>query len=214
MAGEFDPYHKWLGIPPTDRPPTHYQLLGISPDEHDLDVIGAAADKQCSFVRNFQSGKYTADAARLLSEIAAAKSCLLNPKLRQAYDRQIGISSSPTGGSAISGSAIRGNASPSKAVRSPSPTAAGGASPFDDDLFGPAGRMPSQGALSTSHRSRPMRRLPTASRNNPNSAYIWQIPLTVAVALVLMFLAVQLSQRGAENAANPAATEAAAGNNP
>ena len=28
----FDSYHKWLGIPEGHRPPTHYQLLGISPD--------------------------------------------------------------------------------------------------------------------------------------------------------------------------------------
>jgi hypothetical protein len=23
----FDPYYKWLGIPPSDRPPNRYQLL-------------------------------------------------------------------------------------------------------------------------------------------------------------------------------------------
>ena len=35
----FDPYHKWLGIPKDQRPPTHYQLLGISPTEQDREVI-------------------------------------------------------------------------------------------------------------------------------------------------------------------------------
>ena len=34
----FDPYHKWLGIKPGRRPPSHYQLLGIDPDEKDPEV--------------------------------------------------------------------------------------------------------------------------------------------------------------------------------
>jgi hypothetical protein len=29
MAADFDPYHKWLGIPPPQQPPHHYRLLGI-----------------------------------------------------------------------------------------------------------------------------------------------------------------------------------------
>ena len=39
----FDPYHKWLGIPPEEQPPNHYRLLGLPPFEADLDVIDAAA---------------------------------------------------------------------------------------------------------------------------------------------------------------------------
>ncbi len=31
----FDAYHRWLGIPKDQRPPTHYQLLAIPPDEKD-----------------------------------------------------------------------------------------------------------------------------------------------------------------------------------
>ena len=27
---EFDPYRKWLGIPPQEQPPNHYRLLGIA----------------------------------------------------------------------------------------------------------------------------------------------------------------------------------------
>ena len=26
---EFDPYHRWLGIPPEEQPADHYRLLGI-----------------------------------------------------------------------------------------------------------------------------------------------------------------------------------------
>ncbi|HWB08960.1 MAG TPA: hypothetical protein VG826_07040 [Pirellulales bacterium] len=82
----FDPYRKWLSIPEGERPPTHYQLLGVSPDEQDREVINAAVVRQSAFVRSFQTGKYSLEATRLLSEIAAAKVCLLDPAKRAAYD--------------------------------------------------------------------------------------------------------------------------------
>ncbi|HVA50402.1 MAG TPA: hypothetical protein VNH11_28880 [Pirellulales bacterium] len=84
----FDPYRKWLGIPEGRRPPTHYQLLGISPDERDTEVINAAVVRQSAYVRNFQTGKYGAEATRLLNEIAAAKLCLLDPLKRSRYDAE------------------------------------------------------------------------------------------------------------------------------
>ena len=64
MPESFDPYRVWLSIPPGSRPPTHYQLLGISPDEHDPTVINAAVMRQSAYVRNFQIGKYAEEAAR------------------------------------------------------------------------------------------------------------------------------------------------------
>lgn len=85
----FDPYRKWLGIPEDQRPPNHYQLLGIAPDEQDAEVIEAAVVRQSAFVRNFQSGKYGAEATRLLTEIAAARICLLDPGKRAAYDAEL-----------------------------------------------------------------------------------------------------------------------------
>lgn len=85
----FDPYRKWLGIPEDQRPPNHYQLLGIAPDERDPEVIEAAAVRQSAFVRNFQSGKYGAEATRLLTEIAAARLCLLDPAKRTRYDTEL-----------------------------------------------------------------------------------------------------------------------------
>ncbi|HQU45105.1 MAG TPA: hypothetical protein PK867_19985 [Pirellulales bacterium] len=42
MMQAFDPYHKWLGIPPKDQPPNHYRLLGIELFEEDLEVIDLA----------------------------------------------------------------------------------------------------------------------------------------------------------------------------
>ncbi len=82
----FDPYRKWLGIPQECRPPTHYQLLGISPDERDLEVIDAAVLRQSAYVRHFQSGKYGDHATRILNEIAEARICLMDQAKRAAYD--------------------------------------------------------------------------------------------------------------------------------
>lgn len=90
MSDSFDPYHVWLGIPREHRPPTHYQLLAISPGEQDRAVIHAAVTRQSAYVRNFQVGKHGADAARILGEIQAAKLCLLYPAKRAAYDARLG----------------------------------------------------------------------------------------------------------------------------
>jgi hypothetical protein len=85
----FDPYRKWLGIPEDKRPPTHYQMLGISPDERDPDVIEAAVVRQSAYVRNFQAGQFGEHAARILTEIAAARHCLLDPTRRAQYDAEL-----------------------------------------------------------------------------------------------------------------------------
>ena len=82
----FDPYHKWMGIPKGQRPPTHYQLLGISPDETDAEVIKEAALRQTAHVRVYQTGPQAELCTRLLNEIAQARAVLLNSQLRQEYD--------------------------------------------------------------------------------------------------------------------------------
>ena len=42
----FDAYRKWLGIPKHQRPPTLYQLLAVSPEEDDPEVIEEAVIRQ------------------------------------------------------------------------------------------------------------------------------------------------------------------------
>jgi hypothetical protein len=85
----FDPYHKWLGIPPEDQPPSHYRLLGIKVFESDLDVIAIAADKQMAHVRTFQTGQYSNLSQKILNEVAAARVALLNPDKKRAYDAML-----------------------------------------------------------------------------------------------------------------------------
>ncbi|TWU12412.1 NPCBM/NEW2 domain protein [Symmachiella macrocystis] len=87
--GEFDPYHKWLGISPRDQPPSHYRLLGIDEYESDPEVIEAAAERRMSFLHQYVTGDHIADAQGLLNELAAARVCLLDPKRRRLYDQQL-----------------------------------------------------------------------------------------------------------------------------
>lgn len=87
----FDPYHKWLGIPLEQRPPTYYQLLGISMDEQDPEVIEEAAIRQSAHVRIYQTGPHAEESARLLGEIARARSTLLKPEKRKKYDSGLGV---------------------------------------------------------------------------------------------------------------------------
>ena len=86
---EFDPYRKWLGIPPEEQPPNHYRLLGIGLFEVDADVISNAADRQMVHVRGYQSGKYSAESQQILNELAAARVCLLDGQRKSEYDRYL-----------------------------------------------------------------------------------------------------------------------------
>lgn len=92
----FDPYHKWLGIPPAEQPPNHYRLLAIPQFEPDLDVIEAAAERQTVFLRTFQSGAHVEVAEALLNEVSAARICLLTPAEKTQYDQQLRRQLPPT----------------------------------------------------------------------------------------------------------------------
>jgi hypothetical protein len=90
MAEPFDPYRKWLGIPPKDQPPHFYRLLGVATFEDDPDVIENAAARQMSHVRTFQTSKqHGAVSQRILTELSAAKLCLLTPERKREYDEQL-----------------------------------------------------------------------------------------------------------------------------
>jgi hypothetical protein len=95
MSDGFDPYHKWLGIPPKEQPPHHYRLLGISLFEADADVIEAAADRQMAHVQTHKTGPHGALSQRLLNEISAAKICLLNAPRRAEYDAALRLALQP-----------------------------------------------------------------------------------------------------------------------
>lgn len=89
MAEGFDPYYKWLGIPPKDQPPHHYRLLGIEVFEDDRDVIDAAANRVMSYLKDMSTGDDAAHSQTLLNEISRARICLLNADKKTAYDEQL-----------------------------------------------------------------------------------------------------------------------------
>ncbi len=86
MVAEFDPYYKWLGIPPRDQPPHHYRLLGIELFEPDMEVIEAAADRLMAYLQEVSLDENAAAAQKLLNEISAARVCLLTASRREKYD--------------------------------------------------------------------------------------------------------------------------------
>ena len=81
-----DPYHIWLGIAPSNQPPDHYGLLGIPRFENDPDVIDHAADRQISHLGQYKNGEHDALAQRLLQEVDAARTCLLDTPAKSTYD--------------------------------------------------------------------------------------------------------------------------------
>ena len=85
----FDPYLNWLGIPPHEQPPNMYRLLGVVLFESNPEVIEAAADRQSLRVGVYQGEPYGEMCQQLLSEIAMAQFCLLDPQQKAAYDSRL-----------------------------------------------------------------------------------------------------------------------------
>ena len=85
----FDPYYKWLGIPPKDQPPHFYRLLGIEDFETDVDVIENAAARLISQLRTYAIGPNSEDSHKLLNEVASARVTLLNPARKAEYDQSL-----------------------------------------------------------------------------------------------------------------------------
>ena len=86
MADKFDPYHKWLGIPPREQPANYYRLLGLELFEQDVDAIEAAADRLLNYVRDVAKVEHRKEAREVLDELTTAKQCLLIAEQKQAYD--------------------------------------------------------------------------------------------------------------------------------
>ena len=86
---KFDPYHRWLGIPPHEQPPTLYRLLGISDFESDQEVITEASYRQLGHIKKYASGPHRDAANRILNELSQAQVTLLDLKKKTQYDISI-----------------------------------------------------------------------------------------------------------------------------
>lgn len=85
----FDPYESWLGIPADRRPPTHYDLLGLSLFESEAETIEQAALRRMSRVRQHQLGPHSDLSQEILAELARARLILMDPDRRADYDAKI-----------------------------------------------------------------------------------------------------------------------------
>lgn len=86
MRASSDSYSTFLGITSSTGPPDHYVLLGIRRFERDPQAIREGAARQAARVRKQEASSNSAEADRLLKEIATAKICLLSADARDAYD--------------------------------------------------------------------------------------------------------------------------------
>ncbi|HET6880447.1 MAG TPA: PA14 domain-containing protein, partial [Pirellulales bacterium] len=89
MPDSFDPYRKWLGIATPERPPNHYELLGVELFESDEETIGHAAERRIAYLRSLDGSEHADLRARILNELAAAKACLLSRAKKADYDRRL-----------------------------------------------------------------------------------------------------------------------------
>ena len=89
MSDTFDPYCKWLDIPPEEQPADHYRLLGIEQFESDTKLIKKAAEAKIEYLRTFQLSKRFSFLKKLMAEVASARVCLLNNEKKAAYDAQL-----------------------------------------------------------------------------------------------------------------------------
>jgi len=86
MSESFDPYRDWLGIPSTQRPITHYVLLGLPSSESGAASIEVAFTRRVGIVRAQLNSEHRRIAQRLLIELESAKACLSNTKAKAQYD--------------------------------------------------------------------------------------------------------------------------------
>ena len=74
-----DFYHMMLGLPADVRDPDHYELLGISRFEADVERIRTAAIGRNRQLLSWQNSEFHGNADRLMNEVVAARATLLDP---------------------------------------------------------------------------------------------------------------------------------------
>ena len=110
MSSEFDPYREFLDIKSPERPPNHYELLGIDLFEGNRVKIDDAAGERMSRLQELANSEHMDASQKLLNEMSAARRCLLNETKKMAYDedvrtrqRRASSASSKRGGSSRGG---------------------------------------------------------------------------------------------------------------
>lgn len=118
----FDPYHKWLGIPKNKQPPNHYELLGISLNEDDPEVIQSVAEQRKQYVESKRGQGMDDAVASINFKIDEAKLTLLSPEMRRDYDQRLQLFDKRSRNrqfDSVGGSSPRKSGSRKMAVRGP-----------------------------------------------------------------------------------------------
>ncbi|MEX0710871.1 MAG: trypsin-like peptidase domain-containing protein [Pirellulales bacterium] len=89
MQQDMDPYAEWLGIEEPSRPLNQYHLLALSLFEESRGAIEQAAKQQLLKLEPHLAGEHARLARRTVLEVGAAKSCLLDPDAKEAYDNAL-----------------------------------------------------------------------------------------------------------------------------
>ena len=100
MSQDFDPYFKWLKIPPSEQPPNHYRLLNTARFESDPEIIENAVARLVTLLQNVSTGDQAEYAQRILNDVAKARLCLSDPQRKAEYDERLrkelsGVASQP-----------------------------------------------------------------------------------------------------------------------
>ncbi|HVW37239.1 MAG TPA: hypothetical protein VHB99_08030, partial [Pirellulales bacterium] len=208
MSEPFDPYRKWLGIPPKDQPPNHYRLLAVELFEDDLDIISNAADRLMAHVRTFQSGPHAAASQKLLNELAAARHCLLDVAKKGEYDQTLR-------------NRLLATLAPAPVVATPQPVAPIPVAPVHAAPVPVAPIMASAPVAAPQPYPQPMQ--PFAAPQQPAAPYVsttsrmrrksaWPalaaVAITAALLLVSGYYVVQLNKRPSPAPAKPLAASA------
>jgi len=93
-----DLYSLWLKVPPGERPPNHYALLGLPRFCDDVPRIEAAAQKRLDGLDRYalHPDPVKRDACQqVMNEVARARVVLINPQKREAYDLTLKPATAP-----------------------------------------------------------------------------------------------------------------------
>jgi hypothetical protein len=92
----FDPYSELLGLPPSQRPPSPEQLLGVQPGESDEPTILEAAARQNNRLKGYVLGEWADVASGLQREVSQAVVELTNRAGAKAATPPLGTAPIPS----------------------------------------------------------------------------------------------------------------------
>jgi hypothetical protein len=86
MSSNINPYVVWLQLPESSVRPTYYELLGVREFESDERKIKGGYYRSVARVSVYQTGPTAEICARILTELAEARDCLVDSNARAKYD--------------------------------------------------------------------------------------------------------------------------------